>query len=141
MIEINLTLLIQMANFLIFLTIMNFVLYRPIRKIVAERKQMMEQKQGEIERLLAGAESAARDYDARVLDSRKVGREKIQELKAAAYEQEKELVKQVSDEAAAQLQTMRGQIKKEIGTARDQLKKQVKVFSSELAQKILGRSL
>ncbi len=39
MIEINLSLLIQMANFLVFLLLMNLVLYRPIRRIVANRKR------------------------------------------------------------------------------------------------------
>ncbi len=141
MIDINLSLLIQMANFLIFLILMNFVLYRPIRRIVAQRKKMMAEKQEEIERLEARAVTAVRGYEQKLQESRRDGLEKIKDLKAAAYEEEKDLLRNISEEAAEQLQKMRTQIQKDISVARDALRDQVKAFSVQLAQKILGRSI
>ena len=141
MIEINLSLLIQMANFLVFLLLMNLVLYRPIRRIVAERKKMMAEKQEGIERLEVEALSAVQEYDRKIQESRRSGIQRIQELKAAAYDEEKELLQKISEEAAAQVQKMRAQIQKDISVARDQLREQVKSFSVQLAQKILGRSI
>ena len=73
MIDINVTLLIQMANFLVFLLLMNLVLYRPIRRIVAERKKMMAEKQEGIERLETEALSAVQDYEPRIQESRRTG--------------------------------------------------------------------
>ncbi len=63
MIDINVTLFIQMANFLVFLILMNFVLYRPIRRIVAERKKLISEKQEGIESLEAQARAALQEYD------------------------------------------------------------------------------
>ena len=57
MIDINYSLFIQMANFLVFLFVMNFVLYRPIRRIVAERKKMISEKQESVESLEATGQS------------------------------------------------------------------------------------
>ncbi len=141
MIEINVTLLIQMANFLIFLVLMNFVLYRPIRRIVAERQKLMAEKQEGVDRLENDALSALKQYEQKIQDSRRSGIQKIQEIKASAYDEEKDLLRKISEEAAGQLQKMRSQIHKDIGVARDELLEQVKLFSVQLAQKILGRSI
>lgn len=137
----NVSLLIQMINFLLFLFLMNLILYRPIRRIVAERKRLIAEKQEGIERLDAAGLAALQDYDVKVQESRRSGLMKIQELKAAGYEQEKELLRKISGEAAEQVQKMRAQIQKDIGIAREELKEEVRSFSVQLAQKILGRSI
>ncbi|MDR3569309.1 MAG: ATP synthase F0 subunit B [Syntrophobacteraceae bacterium] len=141
MVDINYSLFIQMANFLVFLILMNFVLYRPIRRIVAERKRHVLEKQEGIERIEGLSQSGLSDFDARLRDARMSGAQRIQELKAAGYEQEKELLRQVGEETAEKVQGLRAKIQKDIGVARKELKQQVKTFSGELAQKILGRKV
>ena len=141
MIDINVSLFIQMANFLVFLIVMNFVLYRPIRRIVAERKKMISEKQESVESLEAQAKAALLEYDHKLQESRSMGFQRIQELKAAGHEQEKELLRQISEQAAAKVGELRAKIQKDIGIARMELKHQVKSFSVDLAQKILGRKI
>lgn len=141
MIDINITLLIQMLNFLVFLFLMNLILYRPIRRVVAQRRQFMADRQEEIDRADSEALAAVQEFNARIQEARAEGRRKIQELKVAAYEQEKDLLQEASDRAAGQLQEMRAQIRKDVAAAREELSGQVRSFSVELAQKILGRSL
>jgi F-type H+-transporting ATPase subunit b len=141
MIEINVSLFIQMANFLVFLFLMNLVLYRPIRRIVAERKRLISEKQEGIQSLEAQAQGALLEYDRRLHDARRTGAQRIQELKAAGYEQEKELLRQSSEQTAATVQQLRQKIQKDIAVARKELKPLVKSFSVELAQKILGRKI
>jgi F-type H+-transporting ATPase subunit b len=130
-----------MANFLIFLILMNFVLYRPIRRIVAERKKVVSEKQGRIEELEAQAKATLLEYDKRLQDSRTAGFQKIQDLKAAGREQEKEILRQISEQAAAKVHEMRGRIQREIAIVRMELKHEVRLFSVDLAQKILGRNV
>ncbi len=141
MIEINQTLFIQMGTFLIFVFLMNLVLYRPIRRIVAQRKQFINERQAGIERLDAEALAAVQEFNARIQDARKEGRQKIQDMKAVAYEQEKGLLQEAAEHAGKQVQEMRAKVQEDIGTARDELMPQVRAFSVELAQKILGRSI
>ncbi|MGO9316024.1 MAG: ATP synthase F0 subunit B [Syntrophobacteraceae bacterium] len=141
MIDINISLFIQMANFLVFLIAMNFVLYRPIRRIVAERKKMISEKQESVDNLEAQAKAALLDYDQKLQESRSMGFQRILELKAAGHEQEKELLRQISEQAAAKVGELRAKIQKDIGIARMELKHQVKSFSVDLAQKILGRKI
>ena len=141
MIDIGYSLFIQMANFLVFLIVMNFVLYRPIRRIVAERKKMISEKQESVDSLEAQAKAALLDYDQKLQESRSMGFQRILELKAAGYEQEKELLRQSSEQTAATVQELREKIQKDIAAARKELKQQVKSFSADLAQKILGRKI
>ena len=141
MISINVTLIIQMVNFLIFLTLMNLVLYRPIRRIVAERKQMIDQQQQAIDNAQAEATAAQQEFVNKIQEARKLGRQRIMELKAGGYEQEKDLLNSAGEEASKQLQEMRAKIRGDIAAARKQLKSQVQAFSADLAQKILGRKV
>lgn len=141
MINVNVTLLIQMCNFLVLLFLMNLVLYGPIRRMVAKRKQFIEEQQQGIERMDAEVKASIEDFNQKIQDARRLGREKIQELKAEAYAQEKELMRNAVEQAGKQLQDVRARIKSDIQGARDQLGGQVRAFSVELAQKILGRSL
>jgi F-type H+-transporting ATPase subunit b len=141
MIDINITLFIQMVNFLIFLFLMNLVLYRPIRRVVAERKKFISDRQRGIEDSGEQARAALLSYEQTLQDARRTGAARVQELKAAGYEQEKELLRQISEQTASKVQELRGEVQKDIAAARKDLKQQVKSFSVELAQKILGRKI
>ena len=141
MIDINVTLLIQMANFLVLLFLMNLILYRPIRRIVAQRNKRIAEQQAVIDGADAEAAAVVQEFNVKIQEARKLGRQKIQEHKAAAYDQEKDLLQQAGEQVAKQLQEMRAKVQSDIAAAREQLRGQVRSFSTSLAQKILGRSL
>ena len=141
MISINVTFFIQMANVLILLFLMNLFLYRPIRRIVAQRNEFVAEQHEAIDRADRETSSALEEFNARVQDARKEGRQRIQEIKSAAYEQEKGLLQEATDQAGKQVQVTRMMVQTDIRKARDQLTTQISAFSVELAQKILGRNL
>jgi F-type H+-transporting ATPase subunit b len=141
MIDINITLFIQMANVLVLVFLMNLVLYRPIRKLVAQRNQFMADKQNVIDRADKESAEALREFEGTIQTARVKGRQKVQEMKELAYQQEKDLLQKSAEESAKQLAGIRKTIKTEIGRARKQLRAQIQAFSLDLAQKILGRSI
>ena len=141
MISINVTFFIQMANVLILLFLMNLFLYRPIRRIVAQRNQFIaEQRQG-IDQAESESLAALEKFNTSLQEARKQGREKIQEIKASAYDEEKGMLQLATDQAAKQVQVSRMMVQSDIRKAREQLSAQINAFSVELAQKILGRNL
>jgi F-type H+-transporting ATPase subunit b len=141
MIDINITLFIQMANVLVLVFLMNLVLYRPIRKLVAQRNQFMADKQNVIDRADKESAEALREFEGTIQAARVKGRQKVQEMKELAYQQEKDLLQKSAEESSKQLAGIRKTIKAEIGKARKQLRAQIQAFSLDLAQKILGRSI
>ncbi len=73
MISINVTFFIQMANVLILLFLMNLFLYRPIRRIVAERNQFIaEQRQG-IDQAESESLAAMEEFNTSIQEARKAG--------------------------------------------------------------------
>jgi len=141
MIDVNVTLLIQMGNFLVLLFLMNMILYGPIRRVVKQREQHVLREEESVRHLQMEAIAALEGFDAKILEARKDGRQKIQELKGVAREEEKSMLQLAAEEAARQVQKIRESVQKEVAVARRELRGQVQSFSVELAQKILGRSL
>ncbi|MDY6909005.1 MAG: ATP synthase F0 subunit B [Thermodesulfobacteriota bacterium] len=141
MIEVNLTLLIQMVNFLLLVFLMNVILYRPIRRLVEQRNRFVSEQNEEISRAHAAVQEVIRQYEDRIREARSRGREKIQDLKEAAYQAEKDIIGRASREAAGQVQQVRQKVERELGAVRRELQAQIEVFSRELAQRILGRAL
>ena len=141
MISINVTFFIQMANVLILLFLMNLFLYRPIRRFIAQRNEFVaEQRQG-IDQAESESLAALEKFDAGVQEARKQGRDRIQEIKSSAYDQEKGMLQTAADQSAKAVQVTRMMIQSDIRKAREQLTGQINAYSVELAQKILGRNL
>lgn len=141
MINIDVTLFIQMVNFFILLFVMNMILYRPIRRLVAQRNAHISEQEQQIAQADAAALAAGQEFDDKIQAARDLGRKKVQELKEAAYEHEKSLLQKAGEQASEKVQEMRNKVQKEIGAAREQLRSQVQAFAMDLAQKILGRSI
>jgi F-type H+-transporting ATPase subunit b len=141
MISIDVTLFIQMGSFLIFLFIMNILLCRPVRQMVAKRnKLILDQRQG-IDKANQEAEQAVKEFEETLKKARIAGRRKFEEFKEDARQREKELLQKAYQEASEELARVRAEIQKEKETALKELRDQIQVFSLEVAGKILGRSL
>lgn len=141
MINIDVTLFVQMVNFFILLVVMNIILYRPIRRLVARRNQHVREQEEQIARANAEAQAAVEEFDDQMQAARNLGRQKVQELKDAAYQHEKDLLQRAGEQAGNRLQEMRSKVEKDLAAARDQLRSQIHVFATDMAQKILGRSI
>ncbi|MBN2190552.1 MAG: ATP synthase F0 subunit B, partial [Candidatus Aureabacteria bacterium] len=48
MIDLNSTLLVQMVNFLLLILILNFLLYKPVFKIIEKRNKKIEESNEEV---------------------------------------------------------------------------------------------
>lgn len=140
-IDINASLLWQIANFLILIFVLNIVLYKPIRGILKERAAKFAQLGGEITAGTLGAAAKVQELEDRRAESRRLGAQIREELKNEGRSKERELVQAATKEMEATVAKVRAEIAGEIGKARDELKAQVQSFGVELAQKILGRSI
>jgi F-type H+-transporting ATPase subunit b len=140
-IDINASLLWQIANFIILIFVLNVVLYKPIRGILKERAAKFAQLNGEINAGVEGAAARAKELEDRRTESRRLGAQIREELKNEGRSKERELVQAATKEMEATVAKVRAEVAGEIGKAREELKAQVQSFGVELAQKILGRSI
>jgi F-type H+-transporting ATPase subunit b len=141
MIDINITLLIQMANFLILLFLLNLILYRPIRRIIEKRNQVIDDFTTTIDSMTKSAQEAMNTFAQKIREARVQGAANVQMLKDEAHEAESKLIAEKNQEGQARISQVRKQLESEIQETRGKLQAQVQAFSLAVAEKILGRSI
>lgn len=140
-IDLDISLFIQMANFIFMVIALNYVLYRPIRGILRKRADKIGQLNQEIEANTAGARAKAEELQARLEQAKREGAQLREELKDQAREQQRRMIEEATREMEEAVARIREQVAKEITQAREQLKAEVQAFGRQLAEKILGRSI
>ena len=141
MISVDYTFFIQMANFIALIFILNAILYKPIRKILIERKKKIQGYKEGIEGLQRDASETDETFQAKISEARQQGVQEKEALKQTGQEEEKRLISEINQKAQAELEAVRAQIAKDAEDARRGLEKEIKVFSAAIAEKILGRAV
>lgn len=141
MLNIDGTLLLQIVNFLVLLLILNLILFKPIRRILAQRDDEMNSRQKTIDDFQDQAEKNEKGIEEGIVQSRKEGYAEKETLKSQGLEEEKEILKEAGAGVEEKLSAAKKEIESKIAVAREALEGQVASFSDELAQKILGRSI
>lgn len=141
MIELNLSFVIQLINFGILVFVLNVFLYKPIRKVLADRRQVIDSAREKTVSVDAEVQSKMAQYEARLHEAKtEAGARRAESLKIAQAE-EAAVLEKARKLASESLASIRQKVAKEAGEARELLKKQAEVLSGDICEKILGRSL
>lgn len=141
MIELNLSFVIQLINFGILVLVLNVFLYKPIRKVLSDRRQVIDSAREKTVSVDAEVQAKMAQYEARLHAAKaEAGAHRAEALKIAQVE-ETALLENARKQAADSLSSIRDRVAKEAGEARELLKKQAEALSGDICEKILGRSL
>jgi F-type H+-transporting ATPase subunit b len=135
------TLFLQLANFLFLLFILNIILYRPVRQILGKRKAEVDGLQRSVSELEGNANRFAGELEEGMAKARKAGYQEKENLKNQGLEEEKSLLKEAASASGERMGQARTEMEKKLLEARGALAKELSLFSKELAEKILGRSV
>jgi len=141
MINPDITLIIQMVNFLILLFILNLILFRPIRNIIKERNQIIQNFNSDINSLTDEAQDSMERFEQKVLEAKKEGMSRVHNMKDEGEQAEAELIAATNTEVQAKIEEARQKVASDIQEARTQLQAQVQAFSVAVTEKVLGRSI
>ena len=141
MLNIDYTLIIQIANFLILLLILNIILYKPIRKILRQRQEKIGDSEETIEDLLERSSSLAEELEQSTASARKDGFKEKEDRKNQGREEEAKMVQSTIDSVGDKISKAKEDIEQNMAGLRQSLEKEVSLFSQELAEKVLGRSI
>jgi F-type H+-transporting ATPase subunit b len=141
MVNIDNSLFIQIFNFLILLWILNLILYKPIRKILAERKQRIEGYLKDIKELGKQIDEEQEEITRLSNEARRMGFERKEALKQQGRKEEERILSELSAQMETKIGEMKEQIATDVAEARKTLKGQLDAFARELAVKILGRQV
>ena len=133
--------IIQIINFLFLIWILNLLLYKPIRKILTQRKEKIDGL--ELSIITSDKDALEKDeaFAAGIKEARAKGLREKDVLVQQALDEEKTIIADINRKAQAELAEIRGQIKKEAEVARESLQKEVDNFANQICQKIIGRAV
>ncbi len=137
----NWTTLLQAANFILLVILLNIVLYRPIRNILKQRKEKIDGLEHDIQGSTSDLAEKESTYAAGIRDARKKGMLEKDALVQAATDEEKQILDKINADALEELNAVKANVVQEAEAAKAALLKEVDTFANEIGKKILGRAV
>ena len=139
LISINETLIVQVVGFLIFLFVINRIMFRPLQNVMSDRDIHIERIKRDIiqaQKEVASITSQIQEQDAA---TRKEALELKDDLEATGSQQAKEIFKSVKKEIAADRNKVQQEIELRIAEERKAVKKESEALALNIIEKILDR--
>lgn len=141
MINIDLGVVIQLVNFLVLMFVLNIFLYKPIRKVLAERQSRIAEAKGRAESVDQDVQQKMAEYEARLKELKSGAADERGALLKEAQAEEATILEAARKDAADSLTAIKARVAKESADARVLLQEQAKALSVDICEKVLGRSL
>jgi len=141
MVSVDGSVFIQIINFLVLIWLLNMILYKPIRKILAERKERIQNLEASVQKCNADAESSEKAYRKALDDARQKGMDQKNVLVQEAVDQERNLISELNQKAMKEMEQIKQRIQTDVSKAKEKLAGEVDSFAQAIGQKILGRAL
>jgi F-type H+-transporting ATPase subunit b len=140
-VKVDWTLWLQAGNFLVLIFILQAVLYRPLRDLMARRQARLDEAAARVRQLDEDTARRQADYKAQLAAARKQAQADKAEQLAAARGDETRLLSAAHADAGETLQAMRGQVAGQVDQARRIVRERAGELSRAMAERILGRPL
>jgi F-type H+-transporting ATPase subunit b len=141
LISINETLIFQVVSFLIFLFIMNRILIRPLRRVIADRETFIEDVQKDI----IDAQNQFEDLTHQIQKQEKAARAEAfkqhAKLEAAGNNEAAKILTSVRKKINASKEQARKDIDMQISAARTHIQKEAEELSKSIIETVLHRSM
>jgi len=141
MISIDLAFVFQFVNFLLLMVLLNIFLYKPVRKILAERDAEMIASREKTAAVDKEVEEKMAQYEAKLRQTKTVAYEEKAVSIGKVREEESAIIEKARQEAAHSLAAIQKQVARDAEEARGVLREQAQSISLEICRKVLGRSL
>lgn len=141
MIDINSTLLIQLANFIVLLIALNFILYRPLRKIMLEREEEIGGAFTDAKNAQERTQSLLGQYNASLAEAKQKSAATYNALYQQGLDGQRDLIAAERAKAAELLDKAKSEIAAAADAARTDLKQEARRLSQDIAGKLLGRGV
>jgi F-type H+-transporting ATPase subunit b len=132
---------LQIVNFLFLIFALNLLLFRPIRRILQERREKVNGMEAAIEHSGKSVQEKNAAFDKAIRDARAKGLKEKESLVKQAEEEERRQIEAINSKALAELEEIRRKISADAERARQALQPQVGAFAKEITKKILVRTV
>lgn len=140
MLDLNVTLLFQLANFFIALIVLNILLIRPVREIIRKRNGIMDDMAAEADSFNAEAAEKLNAYEAELARARQEAGLAREEGRQSGLSEQQDIVGEAQQSARQLLAENRTALRGQAEAALNELRNGISDFSARLGNRLLGNS-
>ena len=141
LISINETLVIQLVSFLIFLFIINRIMFRPLRSVMAQRDEHIKHVQHEIATAKTNLDGMMQRMKEEEKAARDEARAKQEEIENNGLVEAESIFNEARDQIHAEKQKAQELINAQMENARLQIKEESEKLAISIIEKVLERRL
>jgi F-type H+-transporting ATPase subunit b len=138
-IQINITLIIQIINFLVFMLLLNALLYKPVVAKIRERETRIRKDREKAAELDQQVQEQEKRHQEELAVARQQGALEKNALTAEAKKKEAAILDKARLEAARIVEDMKASIRVEAEQVRKALQAEMAPLAQSIFEKILGR--
>ena len=139
MVDLNVTLVLQILNFIVLVLILAKYAYKPLLETMEERKRRIENDLVNAEQARAEATSMKAEYAAQLQEARKEAQAIIETAKQQAEAESQAQIKELRAQLVKEKELARQEIEREREKAMQQIRAEVVNLSVEVAAKLIGK--
>lgn len=136
--EFNGTFLASIITFLVFVYLMNKVLYAPMAAIVAERKRVIDENYQKADEFNKKAETIEADVTQKIADAKEDARAKYGEVLGEYKEQRADIIICAQESSKEELEASYAALDNVSNEAKENLKSKMTDLANDIAEKVLG---
>ena len=141
MIDINISLLYQLINFIVLLVVLHFILFKPIRQVMLEREQTISSALGDAKTAQERMQSLLERYNASLAEAKQKSASTYNTLYQQGLDTQRETISAERAKAGELLDKARAEIAAASMAAQADLKKEAERLSQDITTKLLGRAV
>lgn len=139
LISINATLVVQLVSFLLFMTLLNRIMIRPLRKVMTEREQYLAKVQQEIHTAHEQYAQIGHQIQDQESETRKAAFKVREEMEDEAQRSASDTIARTKLEIESLRNESQRQADEKIAEARQQIEKEADVLADRMIDALLDR--
>ncbi len=140
MVSLDGSLFIQIVNFIFLIFVLNIILYKPIRKVLIQRKEKITGLEQRIDTVGKNIKEKDDAFSQGIKEARANGLNEKGILLQEGADEEREIIEKINKKAQADLAEIRTKIAKDVESVSESLRQELDSFANAIGQKILGRA-
>lgn len=141
MISIDWTLGLQFINFVVLMLALNVILYRPLRRVMQQRKETVDGSYQKAKSLEGAIDEKMAHYQEQLQQAKLKGNQEKNELRSQAQAEEGAIISAARSTTTEYMDSIKLKVASEADRARQALKAETEALAAQIASKVLGRGL
>jgi F-type H+-transporting ATPase subunit b len=137
----NGSLVFVLIVFIIFVFVMNRILFRPVRRVLDERQTLTEGAANEARAAHRRHDAKLTDYEANIRQARAESYRRSEQERAAALDERRRLIEEAKQRAQEKIDLAKREIGGQAAQAQAALESEAREIAARISQTVLGRTV